>query len=194
MFLSSVAAQAASLTLTPSVGTVQAGDIFSIELAMDASDVPGLVPGEFSGLVALQFDSTYVDFTGFSFSSPASELQAVSVTPDGADDVLTLGFESANRVGVIGTYSFAVSDNPDPLSPVGDLFEFNVYDADDFFDSFANEGGAGGGNQTFPLDPAVVSTSVSVAPLSVVPLPAPLPLMLTALLTLVSTVRRRRQA
>lgn len=180
------AAHAASLTLIPGAPEVQAGDIFSIELHMDATDAPGLQPGVFSGLVALRFDSTYVDFTGFSFAAPASELQAVSVNADGADDIVTFGFQGADRVGDIGTYSFAVNDSPDPLAAIGTIFSFAVYDANDFFDSFANEGGPMGGNQTFPIDPG--NTSVSV-----VPLPAPLVLMLTALATLIPAVRRRTQ-
>lgn len=181
LFIGSTAAFAASVSLTPSVGTVQAGDIFSIELSMDASDAPGTHPGEFSGLVALQFDSTYVDFTGFVFAAPASELQAVSVTPSGSDDIVTFGFENATDIGVIGTYSFMVNDSPDPLPAIGTIFQFDVYDADDFFDSFANELGT---NQTFAPD--FNGTSVTV-----VPLPAPLVFLLSALITLVPAVRRR---
>ena len=178
------AVNAAFLTLTPSVPTVVAGDIFSIELYLDASDAPGQHPSaDLSGRVALQFDSEFIDFTGFAYSAPAIELEAVNVTTLGSDDIVTFGFENATDVGFIGTYSFIVNDSPDPLPALGSIFNFDAYDAkvEDFFDSFSNELGS---NQTFPLTPEVASTSVSV-----VPLPAPLLLLLSAFAALLPSIR-----
>jgi hypothetical protein len=180
--LGSLTANAASVSLVPSVSTVGAGGTFSLDLQLSAADrlVSGYV-GEFSGLVAIRFNSQFVDFTSFAFSAPATELVGVSVTPDGTDDIVMLGFENALDTGVIGTYSFTVNDLPDPIPPIGTIFTFDVYDADDFFDSFANESPS---NQTFV--PEFNGTSVTV-----VPLPMPLVLLLSAFATLLPAVRRR---
>ena len=179
--LISFTANAASVSLTPSASTVGIGGMFSLDLELSAADrlVPGF-EGEFSGLVAIRFNSQFVDFTNFVFNAPSSQLQAVSVTSAGADDIVTLGFENALDTGVIGTYNFVVNDLPGPVPPIGTVFSFDVYDADDFFDSFANEAPS---NQTFVPD-------FSGASVTVVPLPPALVLLLSAFATLLPASRR----
>ncbi len=179
--LYSITANAASVSLVPSASTVGAGDTFSLDLQLDASDqlVPGF-DGEFSGMVAVRFNSEFVDFTSFVFSAPATELSGVSVLTDGSDDIVTLGFENALDTGVIGTYNFVVNDLPGPVPPLGTVFVFDIYDADDFFDSFANESPS---NQTF-------TPVFNGATVTVVPLPAALVFMLSAFATLLPVTRR----
>ena len=181
--LFSVSANAASVSLTPSASTVGIGGTFSLDLELSAADK--LVPGfedkdEFSGLVAIRFNSEYVDFTSFVFNLPATQLSGVVVSSVGADDIVTLGFENAPDTGVIGTYNFVVNELPDPVPALGTIFSFDVYDADDFFDSFANESPS---NQTFAPD-------FYGANVTVVPLPPALVFLLSALATLLPTVRR----
>jgi len=177
----SFTASAASVSLTPSTGEVGVGGAFSLDLELSAADrlVPGFV-GEFSGLVAIRFNSQFVDFTSFVFNAPASELQAVSVVSDGDDDIVTLGFENALDTGVIGTYNFVVNGLPDPVPSIGSVFTFDVYDGEDFFDSFANESPS---NQTFAPD-------FNGASVTVVPLPPALVLLLSAFVTLLPASRR----
>ncbi len=177
----SVTANAATVSLVPSVSTVAAGDTFSLDLQLDASDqlVPGF-DGEFSGQVAVRFNSEFVDFTSFVFSSPATELSGVSVLTDSSDDIVTLGFENALDTGVIGTYNFVVNNIPDPVPSLGTVLMFEVYDADDFFDSFANESPS---NQTF-------TPVFNGATVTVVPLPPALVFMLSAIASLLPVTRR----
>jgi len=104
----------------------------------------------------------------------------VSVVSDGDDDIVTLGFENALDTGVIGTYNFVVNGLPDPVPSIGSVFTFDVYDGEDFFDSFANESPS---NQTF----APVFNGASV---TVVPLPPALLLLLSAFVTLLPASRR----
>ena len=167
-------ANAASVSLVPASTEVDPGAAFAVALELDAADAPGGRPASISGLVAITYDVSQVQYDGFDFGAPPDELEAPQVTVDGSIATLTLGFLNAPESVTIGTINFTA------LAAPNDIITFGLADGDDFFGSFANEFPS---NQ--PFTPDFNGTQVSV-----VPLPASAWLMLSGL-GLLYTLRRR---
>jgi len=163
-------AYSASISLVPSTTTVNEGGTFSVDLVLDAADAPGNHPGSFRGKITLDYGIS-ADYTGFTYSSPAVSF---GDTNDNLG-VIELGFDLANDVGTIGTFTFDVTGS------AGDVINLNIEDAVLFVGSFFN---------TDPSLTKFVPDMVD-AQVTVVPVPAAVWLMIGALGTLGGMVRRR---
>jgi hypothetical protein len=168
------AAQAASLTLMPSAGTVAQNGSFTVDLMLDAADVvPGANPRSFGGEILVDFDATLLNYTGFSLASGVSFYLAPSVTNSGNMQTVRLGFDNAPDMSTVGTFSFTALGGPGSLATLG------LADGDDFSGSFASY--APTYQRFFP--------DLAGAQINVVPLPAGVWLLGTAIGAL--AVRRR---
>jgi hypothetical protein len=162
---------AATVSLEPATGFVSEGGQFTVNLYMDASDATGNHPGSFRGKVLVDFDATLVDYVGFEYNSPATELGTAVLETDSVQ----LGFDTANDVGIIGTFTF------DVLGSAGSVISLELNDALPNLGSFFN---------TDPIVAKFTPTTYG-AEVSVVPIPAAAWLMLSALGVLGGLSRRR---
>jgi len=170
-------ASAASVSLVPASGVVDAGASFDIELVLDANDVDGDIPGDMNGVVTIEYDPTLASFDGFAYTAPAAQVTApmIMTSPLNSDlKIVALDFTGALAVGSIGTYSF------NALAEEGAEISFSI--APSLSGGFANRAPT-----NKPFDPDFFSTSVSV-----VPIPASAWLMLSALAFAGRQARRQR--
>jgi hypothetical protein len=173
-------AEAASLSLIPSAGEVTQGSSFTVDLFLDAQDAPGSHPGLYGGHILVSFDPALLDFAGFTTAGGVSLFAPVATGSSGGLATLSLGFENAGDLGVVGSFSFTAIGN------AGSLVQIGLADYDDFFGSFI---------AYVPTDkpfyPDFEGTSVSI---STVPLPPGAWLLGSALAALGFRARRRPQA
>jgi hypothetical protein len=164
-------AMAATISLVPSSATVSAGDSFTVTLVLDAADARGNQPGEFRGKILVDFGSSAA-YNSFTYDAPAVSFGAETVN---AEDV-ALGFDLANGVGVIGSFSFTATGN------AGDIISLNIEDAVPFIGSFFN------------TDPTVTAFTPDFigASVTVIPVPAAAWLMIGALGALLGRFARRK--
>jgi len=160
---------AATVQLIPSASEVLQGQSFTVDLFMDATDVPGDHPGSYQGFVSLTWDLGAVQYDGFSYTNanqfggaPSDTATSVSL---GFDQAIFPGASGSDDSGVIGTYSFTALGSP------GDVISLLIADGVPVLGSFAN---------TEPtlqnFTPEFLGSDVSV-----VPLPAAAWLMLSGL-------------
>ncbi len=163
-------AMSATVSLVPSSTSVEAGQAFTVDLVMDASDAPGNQPGSFRGSVLVDFGSL-ASYTGFTYNDPAVAFGATTETPTS----ITLGFDQANGVGTIGTFSF-VADGV-----AGDSISLSIQDGVPFVGSFFN------------TDPTVSAFEPEFlgADITIVPIPAAAWLLIGGLGALGGFARRR---
>jgi len=163
---------AATVSLDPSTGFVSEGGQFTVNLVMDASDAIGNHPGSFSGMVLVDFDAALVDYVGFEYNSPATEFGTAVIETNSVQ----LGFNTANDVGIIGTFTF------DVLGSAGSIISLGLDDALPRIGTFFNND---------PIANQKFEPVFSGAEVSVVPIPAAAWLMLSALGILGGLSRRR---
>lgn len=152
------AANAATVTLTPSVTSVVQNEIFTASLTLDASDVSGSDPGLFMGQVRVQFDPAEIAYESFVFQSPVTQQYAPLLDSNDGLQAVQIGFYNAGDVATIGTFTFRATGS------VGTLASLGVADADDFFGTFISKLPT-----DQPFQPAFTGATISIAP---VPLPA----------------------
>jgi hypothetical protein len=163
---------AATVSLEPATGFVSEGGQFTVNLYMDASDAIGNHPGSFRGKVQVDFDAALVDYVGFEYNSPATEFGTTVLETDSVE----LGFDTANDVGIIGTFTF------DVLGSAGSTISLGLDDALPRLGTFFN---------TDPIANQKFEPAFNGAEVSVVPIPAAAWLMLSALGMLAGLSRRR---
>jgi len=175
---------ASSVSLDPSAVVINEDDVFTVDLIMDAStaDVPGTHPGLFSGTIVIDYDRTLVQYDGFAINSPAKISSGPTVTQNGSQETVNLGFfdfTAPGDTGVIGTFSFTA------LGSMGNFIDIGLADGGlgaPLFSSFANLLPT---NQKF--SPTFTGTTVEI-----VPVPAAAWLMMSGLGVLGLGARRRR--
>jgi len=146
---------AATVSLVPSTLTVDEGGQFSVDVMMDAADVPGSheQPTAFLGSFKVEFDSAVVQYDGFEFLAPAQSLPVFE--PIGVPVGVQIGFVNALDVGVIGTFNFTTLGSAgDVISiSIGHLYPFGI-------STFVNMLPANVG-----FDPDFYGTEVSIVPI-----------------------------
>ncbi len=170
---------AASVTLVPSSSTVVEGGVFSIDLTLSAADAPGSHPGLFGGTIEINFDPNLAGFgvSDFSINAPATLQSGPTIGSNGGLQTVSIGFDNALDVGVIGTFSFTATGS------AGSIINFGLDDPG-FFSSFSNALPTNS-----PFTPDFFGTTVEI---TAVPVPAAAWLMLSALGALGIGARRRR--
>lgn len=153
---------AATVSLVPSTSSIGAGEVFTVDLVLDAQDAPGVHTNSFQGFVNVSFDQTKVQYDAFVFNSPATEFGGIN---DETDGLVSFGFDKSTDDQVVGTFTFTA------LASAGDTILLNVADAVPVLGSFVNT------NPTItPFTPDFVGGQVNV-----VPIPAAAWLMLSGL-------------
>jgi hypothetical protein len=144
---------AATVSLVPSSITVDEGGQFSVDVMMDAADVPGDhdQPTAFLGIFLVEFDSAVVTYDGFEFLAPAESLPVVE--PVGVPVGVQIGFVNALDVGVIGTFNFTA------LGSAGDVISISIGHPYPF-STFVNMLPANTG-----FDPDFYGTEITVVPI-----------------------------
>lgn len=174
-------AQAASLALMPSAGTVAQNGSFTVDLVLDAADAGGSPTGLIGGKIVVAFDTTLLTYGGFTLTGGLTYFPLDGgpvLATSGNTQTVTFGFENAPDTGTVGTFSFTAAGAPGSLATLG------LADADDLFGSFANYGPPN--HRFYP--------EFAGAQVSIVPLPAGLWLLGTAVGTLVLRRRFRHDA
>lgn len=178
---------AASVFLDPAAATVNESSTFTVDLVLSAADAPGSHPGAIGGQIVIDFNPALASFDGFAISTPAT-LQGGPTASTGSPRTVSLWFENARDVGVVGTFMFTA------LGSAGSVINIGIADQDDFMGSFANTLPS---NQAFW--PTFLGTSVAITqapppppPPPPVPVPAAAWLMLSGLGLLGPLARRRR--
>lgn len=166
---------AASVTLIPDAAAVDNGDVLTVQLALNAPDAAGTLPGAFHGIVVLDYDPTLVMFDSFAFTAPAEAADPVITSSNAGLNSIEVAFQNAFNIGTIGTFTFNV------LGMDGDTIDLTVRDADDFFGSFVNTVPT-----IQPLYPDFEGATVNV-----VPIPAAVWLFMSALGLAAGVARRR---
>jgi hypothetical protein len=180
LITASTTVQSASLTLVPSAGTVVQNGTFTVDLVLNASDLPLIAhPNLYGGSVIVDFNKTLLSYGGFTLKSGLSFFDAPVTTTNGNTQTVTFGFDNAPDVGTVGTFSFSAIGAPGSLAALG------LVDADDYSGSFASYNP---GYKRFT--PAFTGTQVNI---SAVPLPAGVWLLGTAVGAL-AACRRFRHA
>jgi hypothetical protein len=171
-----VPAGAATIELIPSAPVVFEDAEFTIDLRLDARDVPGPHPALWGGEVVVDFDPAQLRYDGFELAAGLNYFEPLMVGT--ADDRATVsfGFDNAADLQIVGTFRFTVLADPGAIDSIG------VEDTDQFFGTFVRytPGYA-------PFIPDFIGTSIEVEP---VPLPGSALLLLTALGGVLARVRR----
>lgn len=174
----SLPAQSATVTVVPDSSSVLEGGSFTVALVLNAADTGGSMPGSHSGSVVIDFDPALVMFNGFNFIGPASLLTPPGLSSDSGAGTVTLGFEFAPAISVIGYYEFSV------IGAANSLVNFGLADGDDFFGSFSYQEPT-----NTPYAPEFFGTAVTI---QAVPLPATIWLLLGGLGLWSAIIRRAR--
>ncbi|MGI9291140.1 MAG: hypothetical protein ACR2QG_07670 [Gammaproteobacteria bacterium] len=170
--------QAATVSLVPQSPTVQedGGSVF-IDLILNDTDAAGSMPGSYAGSVAVTYNNSLVEFSGFVFVPPVIE-GSPAVTDIGGQ--VNLGF--INALGqddpsdiLIGTFTFTAKPNTN-----GNLASFGISDLSPF-GSFVNFNPI-----TSEFEPEFFGTDVQV-----VPVPAAVWLFSSALFGMGAIARKR---
>ena len=178
LITASTTIQAASLKLVPSASTVAQNGSFTVDLVLNASDVPLILhPNLFGGSVVVDFNRTLLSYGGFTLKNGLSFFDAPVTTTNGNTQTVTFGFDNAPDEGTVGTFSFTAIGGPGSLASLG------LIDADDYSGSFASYNP---GYKRFT--PVFTGTQVSI---SAVPLPAGVWLLGTAVGALAARRRFR---
>jgi hypothetical protein len=182
LIVAGTAAQAASLALIPSTVTTQQSGAFTVNLVLNAAgaDVKGTHPGQHGGEILVDFDQTLLRYDGFNLASGLGLFLSPVITTSGNIQTVHLGFNKAADIGTVGVFSFTAIGSP------GSLAVIDLEDADDFTGSFANYLP---NKQDFI--PTFIDTQVNI---TAVPLPASVWLLGSALGTLATRRRLRRNA
>lgn len=151
-------ANAASLSLVPSATVVTTGSTFTVDLVLDASDVPGPHPGLYGGEVIVDFNNSLLGYGNFALAPGLSFFLDPVTASSGTSQTVHFGFDNATDTSTVGTFTFTA------LGSAGSIAQIGLADGDDFSGSFA---------AYVPsykrFYPAFNGTSVSLAP---VPVPA----------------------
>ncbi|MCC5793693.1 MAG: hypothetical protein JJT85_03025 [Chromatiales bacterium] len=123
---------AANLSLLPADNTVISGEAFELELFLDAADAPGSRPGLFGGEIVVDYDPVLFSFVSFSTQGTSTLFSGPSAGSQGGRQTVTLGFENAPEIGVVGIFEFVA------LGPAGSGGSFGLADADEFFGTFVS--------------------------------------------------------
>ncbi len=191
-------ATAASISLTPSSATVEAGSEFELAFGLDATpeagDPNGLHPGSFFGEVRLDYDPDLLTFTAH--SDQLQRLGTVTETlADGREAIRfefsDVTFNSQPDAGVVGLFTFQANADLDSIATIN--IADNVAPDGPIGGSFFNN--AGGAMNEFFVAPSSASVQVgsTVEPPSAVPLPAAAWLFLSALGALGFVGRKAKQ-
>jgi hypothetical protein len=121
---------AAQVALLPATAGPATGAAFSIEVFLDAADAPGSRPGLFGGEIIIDFDPALLTWTGFTPQGPVTLFSGPEVGSAGGRQTITLGFENAPELGVIGSFQFIATGAAGSLATIG------LDDAKQFFGSF----------------------------------------------------------
>lgn len=168
--LGAQAALAASVSLNPQSPVVDPNETFTVDLFLDATDVDGIRPGDYSGQVTVAYDPNLLTLV-----STSDSLVAPSTVRQASQGSMTFGFggivfPNNADAGVVGTFTFqstgSLGQAEIALLSVNDGFQLM---------SFANNAGSPQLREFFP---DFNGTSVTV---NAVPLPAAAWLLLSAL-------------
>jgi len=143
-----------SLALLPADSTVIEGEGLSLALWFDAEDAPGARPGLFGGQIVIDFDPLVLSFSGFTPEGGVTLFSAPVIGSSAGRQTVTLGFENAPELGVVGMFEFLAVGSPGTASAIG------LADADEFFGSFISYVPT---NQ--PFYPSFTGASMSIIPL-----------------------------
>lgn len=181
LITASTAVQSASLRLVPSASTVAQNGAFTVNLVLNASDLPLIPhPNFYGGSITLDFNKTLLSYGGFTLASGLSFFEAPTTATSGNTQTVTFGFDNAPDMGTVGTFSFTAIGAPGSLASLG------LVDSDDFSGTFASYEP---GYKRFT--PAFSGTQVNI---SAVPLPAGVWLLGTAVAGLAARRRFRHAA
>ena len=180
LIVTGTAAQAASLALMPSAGTVQQNSAFTVNLALNAAEVPGTHPGQHGGEIRVSFDQTLLRYDGFSLTTGLGFIYSPTVTTSGNTQTVRLGFNKAADTGTVGIFSFTAIGVTSPGSPTVLDLQYASILASSFANYLPNK-------QAFT--PTFIDAQVNI---SAVPLPASIWLLGTALGGLAARRRFRR--
>lgn len=175
-------ATAASIALTPSSSTVQAGDEFELEFFLDgspeASNPNGPHPGNFCGEVRIDYDPDLL-----TFRAQSEQLQLldpeIETLADGREVIRFefdgVVFNEEPDAGMVGTLTFEANTNLDTATTV------NIADNGVLGSTFLNHMPSGEDNE-FTVAPAAASVQIQASPTPPpIPLPAAAWLFLSAL-------------
>lgn len=183
-------ASAASIALTPTSSTVQAGGEFDLAFSLDATpeagDYNGPLPGNYSGEVRIDYDPDLLTFRAQ--SAELLRLDPEIETLSNGREVIRfefdgVSFDSRPDAGVVGMFTFLANSDLDSTATVN--IADNVAPGGALGGSFFNH--AGGQPSEFFVAPSSASVQVGAPatiappPLAPVPLPAAAWLFLSAL-------------
>ena len=190
-------ATAASIALTPSSSTVQAGDEFELEFFLDGSpevnDPNGPHPGNFCGEVRIDYDPNLL-----TFRAQSEQLQRLDPAPErlaNGREVIFFEFDGVifneqPDAGVVGMFTFQARADLDTTATI------NIADNDVLGSTFINHADPPGNVNEFTVAPSSASVQIQPSPTAAppVPLPAAAWLFLSALGALGVVSRKAKQA
>jgi hypothetical protein len=100
-----VVAATATVSLMPESLEVSAGSNFNVDVYMNAAEVTSDPSGAIYGQLSIDFDPGQATYNGFTPLAPAGVTAGPTLT-EGTLNTVELDFNNANKVGVIGTFSF----------------------------------------------------------------------------------------
>lgn len=115
-------AQAASLALIPSAGTVVQNTPFTVDLVLNALDLTDNQPGTFGGKVVVSFNPALLTFGTFVLTPGVPNLLFFSnpaVATSSNQQTVTFGFDFAPVTGVVGKFTFTPVGSPGSIATLG---------------------------------------------------------------------------